>query len=296
MLHRHVRLVSAVHAGHAEKLRIGTGDRPQAHQGVGAGVLQQIGQLAQFGRGIREDHPAAAVDVGPLGRQQQLHRLADLPAMSLAHRVVRPHLHGLGVVEAGGMTRHVFRHIHHHRTGASGAGDVESLFHHRRQIAHVLDQEVVFHHRTGDAHGVALLEGVETDGRGRHLAGDDHHRNRIHIGRGDAGDRIGRSGARRHQRHADLARRAGVSVGGMNRCRFLPHQHVLDRVLFVELVVDVEHCPTGVAPHVFHALFLKAANENFRTGDFRPRRRVRFGSGRCGRFDFRAIHIHEFTL
>jgi hypothetical protein len=75
------------------------GNRAQAHQRVGAGEAQQVDQFAQFGRRIAQDHAATGVDVGPLGLQQQLHGLADLAAMALLDRVVRAHLHRVGVVE-----------------------------------------------------------------------------------------------------------------------------------------------------------------------------------------------------
>jgi hypothetical protein len=56
------------------------------------GIAEQVGQRAQFVGGVAQDHAAAGVDVRPLGRQQQLQRLADLAAVALAHRVVRAHL------------------------------------------------------------------------------------------------------------------------------------------------------------------------------------------------------------
>jgi hypothetical protein len=54
------------------------------------------------------------------------------------------------------------------------------------QVAHVLDQEVVLDDGAGDAHRVALLEGVQADRRRRDLPGEDHHRDRVHVGGGDA--------------------------------------------------------------------------------------------------------------
>ena len=42
VLHRHVRLVGAVHAEHAEKFRVARRDRAQAHQRVGARRAKQL--------------------------------------------------------------------------------------------------------------------------------------------------------------------------------------------------------------------------------------------------------------
>jgi hypothetical protein len=177
VLHGVVGFQRAVHAQHAQKAPVGGRERTQAHQRVGDRVVQQIHQRAQLGRGIGQQHAAAGVDVGPLGRQQQLQRLANLPAMALAHRVVRAHFHLVGIAGVGGLVeRHVLRDVHHHRAGAAGAGDVEGLFHDLGHVARVLDQEVVLDDGTRDAHRIAFLEGVQPDGRRGHLAGDDHHR------------------------------------------------------------------------------------------------------------------------
>ena len=73
-------------------LRSLAGIGAQAHQRVGARDSRACRPARAARRGVAEHHAAAGVDVGPLGRQQQLQRLADLPAVALAHRVVRAHL------------------------------------------------------------------------------------------------------------------------------------------------------------------------------------------------------------
>ena len=79
VLHRHVRFVGTVHAEHAEELGVARRDRAQPHQRVRAWKAEQVGEFAQFGRCVAEHDAAAGVDVGPLGMQQQLHRLCGLP-------------------------------------------------------------------------------------------------------------------------------------------------------------------------------------------------------------------------
>ena len=118
VLHRHVGFVGAVHAQHAEEARVAGRDRAQAHQGVGGREAQQFGELAQLGRRIAQDHAAAGVDVGALGLQQQLHRLADLPAVAAPDRVVRAHLDRVRVVEGRRAQRHVLRDVDDHRARA----------------------------------------------------------------------------------------------------------------------------------------------------------------------------------
>jgi hypothetical protein len=127
---------------------------------------------------------------------------------------------------------------------------VKRLLHRQREVTDILDQEVVLHDRSRDAHGVAFLERIEPDRRCRHLSGDDHHRDRIHVGGGDSRHGVCDSRTRRHQRNADVAGGAGVAVGGMHGGLLVPHQHVLNGFLLVQRVVDVQHGAAGVAPDV----------------------------------------------
>ena len=55
-----------------------------------------------------------------------------------------------------------------------------------------------------DADRVAFLEGVGADQMRRHLAGDADERDRIHHRVGEAGDRVGRAGARGTSTHPTL--------------------------------------------------------------------------------------------
>ena len=205
--------------------------------------------------------------------------------MALANRVVRAHLHlgGVAVVRHF-FEGHVLRDIHHHRARTTAAGNVECLFHGFRQIARVLDQEVVLHDGTGNAHGIAFLKRVQADCMRRHLPGDDHHRDAVHVGRGDAGDGIGHAWAGGDQGHADVACGAGVTVGRMNRRLFVANQHVLNRVLFEERVVNVQDGATGVTPDVLDLFGLQCFNQNLCAAQFVVGGRV--GNGRGSHFGF----------
>ncbi len=101
----------------------------------------------------------------------------------------------------------------------------------------------------------------------RHLAGNDHHRNRIHVGGRQAGYRIGDAGAGSDQRHADFLRTARIGVGGMHRGLFVAHQNVLEFVLIEDGVVDIQDGAAGIAEHVFDAFLGQAAHDNFGAGD-----------------------------
>ena len=208
--------------------------------------------------------------------------------MSLLHGVVGAHLHCRRIAERRTAERDVLRNIDHDRTRSPSARDVERLFHCQRQIANVLDEEVVLHDRSRDADRVAFLEGVEPDRVRRHLAGHDHHRNRVHVGGGDTSDGIRHPRTRSDECYSDLTRRPREAVCGMHCGLFVAHKHMLDRVLLVQRVIDVEHGAARVTPEVLDAFGLKAANQDFGS----VRIDGRGGLRRGGALDFCCRYVH----
>ncbi len=186
--------------------------------------------------------------------------------MALGHRVVGAHADFRRILETALGCGHVLGNIDDYRPRTSGAGDVKRLLDGQRQIAHVLHQEIVLHTMPGDANRIALLESILADVEGRHLPGEYHHRDRIHVGRGDAGHGIGRTGARGHQRDADLAGSPGITVGRVNASLLVANQNMLDLILLEQLVVNVQNRPAGVAEHVVDLFFLQAPDYNLSTG------------------------------
>ncbi|MNT40986.1 hypothetical protein D3C72_1773330 [compost metagenome] len=148
---------------------------------------------------------------------------------------------------------------------------------------------------TRDADRVAFLEGVQADRGRRHLAGNDHHRDRVHVRRRDAGDRIGQAGTRGHQCHADFAGGARIAVGCVHGGLFVTHQHVLDGVLLVERVVDVENRATRVAPDVLDAFGLQCLDQHFSAHEFLRGVAGARGRGCCGS-EFRLRDFHDQPL
>ena len=191
MLHRHVGLVRAVHAEHADKMLVGAGKPPRPIRVLVHGKAEQAHQLGELRRRVGQDHAAAGIDHRALGLDQQLHRLLDLARMPLHHRIVRAHRDRFGIFELALGDGHILRNIHQHRPRSPGGRKVESLLDGSGKILDVFDQEIVFDAGAGDTDRVAFLERIQADRVRGHLAGDDHHRDRIHIRGGDAGDGIG---------------------------------------------------------------------------------------------------------
>jgi hypothetical protein len=267
-VHGHVGLDGAVHAEHAKKLRVVRRVGAKAHQRVGDRETQPARELRQLRRALAQHHAAAGVDHRPPGLDEQLRRLANLPRVALEHRVVGAHLDLFGVHVARAVGGHVLRHVHHHRAGAAGGRDVERLAQRERQIRHVLDQEVVLHARAGNADRVGFLKRVVADQVRRYLAGDHHHRDRVHVRGGDAGHGVGGAGAGRDQHHARLTGGARVAVGRVRGRLLVAHQDVLDVLLAVQGVVDVQHGATRVAEYVPHALIAQETDDDFGAGEF----------------------------
>jgi hypothetical protein len=150
---------------------------------------------------------------------------------------------------------------------------VESLFHHISHVLGVFDQEVVLDDRAGDAHGVAFLERIETNGGSGHLTTDDDHGNAVHVSGGDAGHRIGQARARSDQGHTHFTRGTGKAIGSVHSRLLVAHQNVLNGVLLVKSVVNVQNGTARVTPDVLHVFRLERFNEDFCAAQFLSARR-----------------------
>jgi hypothetical protein len=104
----------------------------------------------------------------------------------------------------------------------------------RGQIARVVDAIHALAERTVDLELVRVL--VQVDFLVRvapvevrlHVAGDDHHRDRVERGVGDAGGGVGQPRTEVGEQHPRLARRAGVAVGGVRRNLLVARADVAD--------------------------------------------------------------------
>jgi len=117
-----------------------------------------------------------------------------------------------------------------------------------------------------DEAGVAVLEGVLADVIFRYLSGNDHDRDRIHVGGGDPRHRIGRAGAGGDERDADLVRRAGQAIGSVHGCLLVTDENVLHLILLEQCIINVQHGATWIAEYVLDLFFLQAPDYNLRTG------------------------------
>ncbi len=282
VLHRHVGFVGSMHAQHAQEQLVCCRISTQPHQRVGARKTGQLYQFSQLGRSIPQYHATARVNHRALGFQQQLHRLLDLTGMSLDHRIVGTHCDGFRIIEFRLGRRYVLGNVDHHRTGATRRRDVERLLDRDCQIFDVLHQKIVLHAGTRDADRVAFLERIFADGMRGHLPGQYHHRDRIHVSRGNAGHGIGYTRARGDERNADFFRRARIGIGRMYRRLFMAYQHMLHLVLLEQLVIQKKNSPARIAEYVADTFFLQTTYNDLCTRqlhDFVPARAGTPGAG-----------------
>ena len=145
-------------------------------------------------------------------------------------------------------------------------GDAESRTHGVGQVFDPAHREVVLGDGHRDTLDVGFLEAVLAQALRGHIAGESHHRHRVHIGGGDAGDEVRCARAAGGQHHAGAARCTGVAVRRVGCALLVGGQHMGDAVgVFVQLVVEVQYCAAGVAEEGVHPLLTEHLHKDLRT-------------------------------
>jgi hypothetical protein len=92
--HRHIGGVAAVHAGHGDEVGVVAAHGAEAHQGIDSGSVGELGELAEFGGGVRGNDAAAGIDEGPLGFLYELGGAADLAGVTFGEDLVAGQVDG----------------------------------------------------------------------------------------------------------------------------------------------------------------------------------------------------------
>lgn len=94
--------------------------------------------------------------------------------------------------------------------------------------------------RHSNSCNIDLLKGILSKKRQRHIAGDRNHGNRIHVGRCNAGNQIGGSGAGGCHADSDLAGCTGISIRSMCRSLLVACQNVANLIaVLIEGIVNI---------------------------------------------------------
>ncbi len=284
LLQREHRRDGAVHAGHAQMLRVRVGERAACHERGHDGCAGRLGERAQLCGRPRADHAAADVQHGLLGVGDQLRRGLDLLAVRLGHRPVagevdlrRPHEGRLGLLG-------VLRDVDEHGAGATGRRDLERRGDRAGDVLGALDQERVLGDRHRDADDVGLLEGVRAHEGREHLARDADDRHGVHVGVGDRGDEVGGARAGGRDGDADATGCRGIALGGVTGALLVADEDVTHRLVVHEGVVDGHDRPAGKTEDVGHPQQVEGADDRFRAREHGRRGGAggRPGNGRGG--------------
>ena len=146
--------------------------------------------------------------------------------MRPGHRVVAGQIERDRPAERGLGLQRILGDVHQDRPRPAGGGHVERLGDGPGDVVGVGDQEIVLGDRQRDPGDVGFLEPVGPDQPGRHLAGDGHHRDRVHVGVGERRHQVGGSRARRGHAHPRAAGHLGVAGGGVPGALLVPDQDV----------------------------------------------------------------------
>ncbi len=210
---------------------MGRGHAADAEQRHGDRNPRLLRQRQDLALGARQHHAVAGQNQRPLRGVDERERLGRRPVPR--HRIVaRLHQvrHGGVPVHFAASRLRVLGDVHEHRTRTATGGHGEGLANRPCDVLGARDQVVVLGDRQRDAGDVGLLERVRSDELAAHLARDADNRRRVEHRSRDAGDHVGRARARRRDRDADLAARAGVAVRHVGRALLVPHEDVMNRV------------------------------------------------------------------
>ena len=294
--------------GHAEQERVILARHALAHQGVGNRDLERLRQLHELGGRACRQHAAARIQHRPFGAGKGFDDAFRRDLVDGRSRDFCRHL-AEGIDGQAGR-EDIHRHIHEHRPGPAGLGQVERTFDDPRQIAGVVDPVDALAERAVDLKLIGILMKVDLLVRMAamevrlHVAGNHHHRNRVERRVGDACRGIGESRAQVRQEHTGLSGRSRVAVRGVRGDLLMAGAHVADAAAS-ERIEHADHRMSGEPENDLHAEPLEVLRQQVRgdAGFRRGRQRLRYrvDDGAHGRVsdeseDFRVVELTEQFL
>ena len=262
----HVGGVTAVHAGHADEVRMLRREPAQAHKGADCGAVEDFHQFLELRRGFACDDAAAGVDERAFGFPHHLRGAADLPAVAFGEDPVAGEMDRRDRLIGGHGLEDVLRDVDQHWAGTSGGSDVERLMDGLGQFADVLDHEVVLGGGAGDAEGVGFLERVGADQLAGDLAGEGDDGDGIHHRVHQTGHEVGGPGTGGGAADTYAAGGPGVALRCESRILFVTDQYVVQRMV-VECVIKGERYTAGIAEDAVHAFANQTFQQHFGATD-----------------------------
>ncbi len=113
----------------------------------------------------------------------------------------------------------------------------------------------MFRNRHGNAGDVDFLKGIPSEKMNADVSRNRDKRNGIHKRRCKTRDQVGGARSAGCDHDARASRGAGIPVRRMHRALFVRRDHVVDRPVAVECVVNIEHRSAGISEYRVYALF-----------------------------------------
>lgn len=261
---RVIRGLLAVHAGKAERLRMGARYRAEPHERVDDRQVVLLDEGDDFLRRAGRDDATADNRHGPLGLDNLVGRLCRADQEVGIRFPVMLGLHGLRLV-VDIREEEVARHIDEHGTGPAMARQSKGLAHGRHELVGMLDLEIVLRDRHRNVEDVRLLERIAPQERSVDLSRDGDDRHGVHEGRRKARDEICRAGARRRDADADLARSARVAVGCVRGILFVCHEDFPDVRVLIKCIVKRQDHAARITKNRVDSLFLETESDCLRS-------------------------------
>lgn len=254
-----------MHAHKTQAERIGCRECTFAHQRGNHGDLQLFCHREQFLFGMGRNDAAADVENGALRFLHHLACLADLANIALNRRLVRGNKHILRVLEHHLRTSEVGRNINKNRARTTRVGNIERLTESLGHVVAALKQIAVLHDGHGDTHDIGFLERIGADNAAGNLTSDYHHRDTVHVGGGDTGNRIGSTRAGSHNDDTGFASGASVAIGLMGRTLLMASKNMVDLLRVIQGIVDLDSLTTRITEYCVHTFGFKRSDDGFCT-------------------------------
>ena len=267
VVQRTVRHGVAVGAEHTEVHLVVAGHNADSHHGGNHGDTGFVGKRLELQLDARGQHTAARDDERTPAVFDSLHRAPHLHGVTAGVGLVADYINTLRILKPLDLVGlNIHGDIDENRTLSSRGSDMERLLENARQILCLADDVAVLDKRLARARDVRLLKDVSAQQVASYLTGNGDHRNRIRIGGGNAGNQIGRAGARGGNANAGKAAAAGIAACRMRRVLLLTHQNVLNGRI-IELVIERANRRAGVAEHNLNALRFQTSHHNLCAAD-----------------------------
>ena len=286
----------AVHAQPPQGERVRLREGTAAHDRAGHGDLRGFDKLAQFLARIAADDPAADIEHGTFGFFDEANDFIQGKIAGSGVGIVAAQMDFLGENGLRFGLLNVLGHIHDHRPGAAGLGNMKRLFDDAGNVVDVRDQITVLDHGKRHPKKIRLLKSALADHRLRDLPRDGHQGNGIHVGIGDAGDEV--RGARAAGRHANasLARRAGIAFGREGPALLVPGENRANFFGFGQRLVEFHARAAGIRKDGIDPFAFEAGDENFAALHDRADFQSFTGSGCSGSCGFSRFAHSSFLL